>query len=97
MMDWLLLVLAALATYRLTRLVTADKITEPVRGWVVDRSAWAGYLVTCDWCLSIWVAPPVALCAVLWGDNRLVLVVLLWLAVSAVTGILSLVERRLDT
>ena len=96
-MNWLLLALAALATYRLTRLVTADKITEPLRIWVLDRSEWAGYLVTCDWCLSIWISPPVALCAVLWGDNRLVLVVLVWLAVSAVTGVLSLVERRLDT
>ena len=93
----LLIIVAALATYRLTRLVTADKITEPIRTWVMDRSQWAGYLVSCDWCLSIWIAPPVALCAILWGDNRLVLVVILWLALSAVVGLLSLVEARLDT
>jgi hypothetical protein len=92
----LLLVVAALATYRLTRLVTADKITEPLRLWVLDRSQWAGYLVTCDWCLSIWIAPPVAVCAVLWGDSTVVAIGLCALAFSAVTGVLSLIEAKLD-
>jgi hypothetical protein len=94
-MDWLTLTLVALATYRLTRLVTADKITEPVREWVNSRSEWAGYLVTCDWCLSIWIGPLVAIPAVLW-PSTMVTVVVAALSASAVTGLLSLVERRLD-
>lgn len=94
---WFEFVLAGLATYRLTRLVTADRIMDWFRAAVEARSGWFGYLVTCDWCLSIWLAPWVAAVTVLWSDNRLVLVVLLWLALSAVTGLLAVAERKLDT
>lgn len=96
-MTTLLVALVALATYRLTRLVTADQIAEPLRRAVIARNpGWAGYLVTCDWCLSIWVAPWPALAAALWPDNRAVWVSLVALAASALTGLLSLVERRWD-
>jgi hypothetical protein len=95
-MNTLWLIVTMLATYRLTRLVTADEITKRVRGWVVDRSEWFGYLVTCDWCLSVWVAPLPALSVVVWGDVTPVQVVLVALALSGATGLLSLLERRLD-
>lgn len=95
-MSVLLLVVAGLATYRLTRLVTADRITEPVRQWVEQRSSWAGYLVTCDWCLSMWVAPFPAVAVTLWPDSRVVLVVVGSLALSAFAGLASLVEGLLD-
>lgn len=36
-MTWGVLVLATLASYRLTRLVTADDLTEPFRYWVLLR------------------------------------------------------------
>jgi hypothetical protein len=90
----LLFVVAALATYRLTRLVTADKITEPLRAFA-ERRQWSGYLAQCDWCLSIWVAPGPALCVILWPDNRAVLVGLLALAFSAVTGLVATLEQKL--
>lgn len=93
-MTALLIIVAALATYRVTRLVTADKITEALRERVTSR--WLGYLVQCDWCLSIWFAPLPSLAVVLWPDNRAVLVVLVALALSAVTGLLSMIEQRLD-
>jgi hypothetical protein len=57
--------LALGATGRLTRLLTADKITEPLRHWVIQRTRTttaadrASYFVTCPWCVSMWVAPPV--------------------------------------
>ncbi len=86
----------ALATYRITRLFTADRIMDWARAWAERRSAWLGYLITCDWCLSIWLAPPVAALMVIWGDNRLVLAALFALAASALTGLLSIVEARLD-
>lgn len=95
-MNTLWLIITALATYRLTRLVTADEITKALRGWVVDRSQWFGYLVTCDWCLSMWVAPVPALAVTIYGDVRAVQVALVALALSGLTGLLSLVERRLD-
>jgi hypothetical protein len=89
------LVIVGLATYRLTRLVTADRIMDWLRAWVESRSGWLGYLVTCDWCLSIWLAPPLVTLMVLHGDNRVVFVGLVALAVSAVTGLLSMIEGRL--
>jgi hypothetical protein len=90
-------IVVALATYRLTRLVTADKITEPIRRFVEVRSQWLGYLVTCDWCLSIWVAPLPALVAIRAGDRWWVQAGLVALGASALTGLFSLVERRLDS
>lgn len=89
-------ILAVLATYRATRLVTADKISEPLREWVEARSDWFGYLTSCDWCLSVWVAPLPAISVVLWPTNRVVLVVLTALSLSALTGFIHLVERLLD-
>lgn len=55
------------ATARLTRLLTTDKILEAARRWVVhrtdtmptDRAERLSYFVTCPWCVSMWVAPPV--------------------------------------
>lgn len=95
-------VLAALATYRLTRLVTADALLEPVRERLeayFEDHFWfrAVYLLNCDWCLSIWVAPFPALAVILWPDNRAITVVLLVLTFSAVTGLVSTWEKHLDT
>jgi hypothetical protein len=89
-------VLVVLATYRLTRLVTADKITEPLRVWLEARNPRVGYLATCDWCLSVWVAPWPALAVVVWSGSDVVRIGLLALTASAVTGLLSIVEARLD-
>lgn len=95
-MPILPLILAVLATYRLTRLVTADMISENFRSWVDSRSKTLGYLVECDWCTSIWLAPLPAVAVVLWPDNRVVLIGLTALSLSALTGLLHLVENRLD-
>lgn len=59
----------ALAVYRLTKLITEDKLTEEMRKivgdkfpWVVDkrtgqkRMSLVEYLVNCPWCVSIWAA-----------------------------------------
>lgn len=96
-MNALMVTLVALATYRLTRLVTADAIMQPFRDWVANRGrARLTYLVTCDWCLSIWVAPVPTLAVVLWPTNRLVIAAIVALGASAVTGLVSLIERRMD-
>jgi len=92
-MIWLL---AALTCYRLTRLITADVITQRLRVWVADRSLWASYLVSCDWCMSVWIAPIVAIPAVMFPDNTLVLIIMGWFSLSAVTGLLSVIESKLD-
>jgi len=50
----------ALATHRLTKLVLDDELTRPVREAVWRRfppeSTRLGYVLTCPWCSSIWVA-----------------------------------------
>lgn len=89
-------VLAILATYRATRLVTADMITERFRDWVDARSETFGYLVQCDWCTSIWLAPAPAVAVVLWPTNRIVLIILAALSLSALTGLIHLLENRLE-
>ena len=66
----------ALATYRLTRLVTTDRVTQKLRDRLNER--WGtktvptipsgtrtvrtafGELLTCDWCVSIYVGAAVA-------------------------------------
>lgn len=57
-------VLDALATHRLTRLVTTDAITEPIRKRIWNKydpsETKVGYLFTCNWCTSIWVGFGVA-------------------------------------
>lgn len=56
------LVLGALAVHRLTRLITADKIAEPLRERAVevagpsDEPEGLAYFVTCPWCVSMWLA-----------------------------------------
>lgn len=50
------LVVDALAAYRLTRLVTRDKITAPLRAPLVDRPGLAGELVSCEWCVGVWAS-----------------------------------------
>jgi hypothetical protein len=56
----------ALATARLTRLLTQDSITEPFRVRV-ERAEGAGHLplgagefVSCPWCVGVWVSAAVA-------------------------------------
>lgn len=69
------LLVDALATYRLTRLVTTDTITQPlrdrvfaetgrIRGKHARPSAVAEkveYLITCPWCVSVYAGGAVAL------------------------------------
>jgi hypothetical protein len=100
--TWLLLLLTVLAVARLTRLITADVLTQPVRAWIVarrldghperDETDPIVYLVHCRWCASIWVSFPVA-AAVYWGRGHwFVLVPLIALAASHVTALLAGLE-----
>jgi len=88
---WLVAVLAVVAVYRLSRLVTGDYVTRPMRTWVNERYGEnrLSYFVTCDWCVSFWVGALVAPVVVWWGDNRAVLAGLLALTASAVAGLLA--------
>jgi len=51
------LVVDALATYRLARLIARDTILRPFRRWLAEK--YEGVLVElvgCIWCLSVWLA-----------------------------------------
>ncbi len=84
---WLLV--DALATYRLTRLLVRDEITRRPRRWLADHyEGWAVYLSTCMWCMSVWVAGAVVVVLtyfVPYGWSFVASV----LAFSAVTGYLG--------
>lgn len=63
----IVLPLLVLAVARFTRLITIDRLTEPLRmklvGWWGQKSMWT-YLFFCPWCMSVWVAALVG--AVMW-------------------------------
>lgn len=58
-------IVLALMVFRLTRFFIADALFDPVRNWIFSkkppqRSA-LGYLFTCEWCISLWIALPTVL------------------------------------
>lgn len=66
-MNLITLLVAALATARLTRLITTDRITERPRLWLLmrlDPEGLGSYLITCSWCVSVYVGAGAA--ALLW-------------------------------
>lgn len=54
-----LILLLGLGEARLTRAVTEDRISEPVRAWAVKKWGPQGgvpYLLHCRWCSGIWIS-----------------------------------------
>jgi hypothetical protein len=91
------LALGALATYRLTKLIRDDKITEDLRNFVFERYGEpddhkVSYLVTCPWCLSIYFGAAVSSVRIIFPNSKLVSAGIEALAFSALTGML--VERE---
>lgn len=56
--NTLTLITDIVAVYRLTKLVTDDKLTEDIREAIFSKfppnSSKLGYLLSCGWCTSIW-------------------------------------------
>lgn len=91
----LLYLVYAFAVARVTRLVAEDKILETPRVWFLAKTKEGSlleYVVTCRWCISVWVSVPAAVIAVLWGAQPWFLVPALALAFSHVTGLGSRLE-----
>lgn len=104
-------VLAALATHRLTRLLVTDRILEAPRTrlqevaearWAARRGItldmeephWhspAAFWLSCPWCAGLWVAAAVV-AALAAGPHPPAHPVLLALAASSITGLLSGLE-----
>lgn len=95
-MDTVALILLPLAVARVTRLITADRILEPVRDRLISRwierkggDSLAAYLITCPWCVSVYVGAAGAAGWWAWGGTRVYAAVLLAFACSYVTGWLA--------
>lgn len=86
--DVVALTADALATYRLTKLFVEDKITSPIRDFVIRKSQWGMELITCSWCFSVWTAAGVVAAQIL--APREWFVVACVLAFSAVAGFLEM-------
>lgn len=65
MPTWIFLLLVFAFVARVTRLITSDIVTDPLRIWVARKTgphSTASYFLSCQWCVSVWVA--VAVCPV---------------------------------
>lgn len=90
------LLLAMLATARLTRLVTTDRITQGPRGWLLRRiiksrgeESLLAYLIVCDWCVSVYTGGAVAAAWVLAGETLWFQAPVAALALSYAAGFLA--------
>lgn len=87
---------SGLATYRLTRLITRDTITAPIRDKIweyapPERSK-IGYLLTCEWCSSIYAASALEISRMItpkWTARAEMI-----LALSALAGLLTAYEDK---
>jgi hypothetical protein len=65
-----LLLLGALSTARLTRLVTTDRITQAPRNWAIRKlpeHSLIAYLLVCGWCVSMYTGAAVAVLGAAYG------------------------------
>lgn len=88
------LLILALATFRISRLFTVDVIFENLREWIWKKKpphTKIGYLFTCNWCMSIWVASLLVICYTI--ITTATTLIALPFALSAVAG---LIAARLD-
>lgn len=89
--PWLA-VIAVLAAARITRLVTRDTITAPLRMAVVNRAgieSKLAELIQCDWCTGMWVSAATMGAAWAWGEHQWLTVPLTVLAAAHVVGWLA--------
>lgn len=88
------LLIGLLAHARATRLVTADRITLPLRAALVRRfgTSGVGYAIHCRWCAGLYLAVPAALLAVAVAHLPLLLAALLAPAYSHATALLARLE-----
>ncbi|WP_326811640.1 DUF1360 domain-containing protein [Streptomyces scopuliridis] len=99
-MDTLTLVLAALATARITRLINIDRITEAPRNaairWLTsvkrkneERGELLAYMIVCPWCVSMYVGAGMGAAWWAWGGDRWFAAACAALAFSYAAGFLA--------
>lgn len=103
-------IIAVFATYRVTQLVVEDRITEPARewllGWLRNRrsrfAAWVHDLITCVFCVSVWVSLAVTVSAyvagvVESGDATWWWFPVMWMALAGAYSVLRAATEALWT
>lgn len=95
-MTILQFILLGLATYRITRLITRDTITAPLRNafWkkFPPESSRLGYLSTCEWCFSVWVGSGLVISAIIIPTVTYIIATIC--SVSAIAGLLTAYEDK---
>ncbi len=99
MLDQLLnpvaLVILALAVFRVTRLITTDAILEVPREWLFRKFppgySRFGYLFTCNWCMSIWVASLLVI-----PYTIIPTATIIFSLIPALSAVAALIAARLD-
>lgn len=85
-----------LATFRVTRMITRDHITAPIRElfWkkFPPEKSYIGYLSTCDWCFSFWIGSAFVISAII--NPSVAYIVASVFAVAALAGLLAAYEDK---
>lgn len=92
MISALAFVVTTLATARVTRIITTDYLTAEPRRWLITRlgvDSKISYLITCQWCTSVWVGAALAPLPYWAWSHWWVQVPLMALAASQITGVMS--------
>jgi hypothetical protein len=96
MKDPLVLIITALAAYRLTRFIVQDELISSLRNRLWKKfppeTNKFGYLFTCVWCMSIWTASLLVLSSIIMPT--ITFYACLVLALSAIVGLLTAYENR---
>jgi hypothetical protein len=96
MSNFFELLVAGLATYRIARLVVRDEIFSRPRNAIWKKfppeKSQFGYLFTCMWCTSIWVASLLEISRII--IPNIVHPVEVVLALSAIAGLLAAYEEK---
>ena len=92
--TWLVALVLVLASFRITRLITADVLLDAPRTWLaVHLPAYPAKLVTCAYCAGFWIS---ALVVVAWYfGGRPGWVVLVVFAVAGAQALLGAIDTAL--
>ena len=93
MLDAVTLIALILAVARVTRLIVDDKIGLPFRQWVLRKSGedgWFFYLVSCPWCMGVWVAAAMTTTTYLWHSSIWATVLTLFAVAQVASTILTM-------
>jgi hypothetical protein len=97
MRDWLTFTIAALAVYRVSRMIADEEGPWGVFTWLRAQptpQTWLARGLECPMCVSFWVALPTAAWVCMLGYADLYLWPLVWMALSSVTVIIRKWEQK---